>query len=115
MKIKDLVANKELNLKTRVTKSGERFNVALQLDLSKDELLSLGLSEPKGRGIVQPEPTLKELMLQGFANIDKQFTDVRKDIAQLDTRLQAVEQDVKLIKSTPTIKREIKNSKTKER
>lgn len=110
MQIKDLIKNTELNLKTKVKREDDRFVVDFKLNLSKEELLALGLSEPKARpkedGPV--EPTLKELMLQGFAELRKDNQEIHKRLDNIDERLAAIE-------NTPTMQKELKSKKTKGR
>lgn len=117
MKIKDLIENSNISLKTRVTKNGDRFNVAMQLDLSKEELLSIGLSEPKvkGKGDGPVEPTLKDIVVQLAKTTQEGFSELRKDNQEIHKRLDNIDARLQVIENTPTVQNEIKNSKSKNR
>lgn len=64
-------------------------------------------------GIVKP--TLKELMIKGFSDVDNSFKSVNKRLDNLEARVAKIEVSLEEVRSLPTIQKELVQSKAKSR
>ncbi len=113
-----------LNAFTSILKKGEAKNVELSIDgqktsegyevklksisVTKEMFRDLGFDETqiiKG-GVTMKQPTLKEIVLNGFKQVNQQFEQVNNRLDNIENRLVAIE-------NTPTMKKELDKTKSK--
>ncbi len=115
-----------LNAFTSILKKGEAKNVELSIEgqktiegyevklksisVTREMFKDLGFDDKQviKQGETVKQPTLKELMLKGFDDINNQLVEIRQDVSSLKRNVAKLMVDVEQIKELPTIAKELK-------
>lgn len=115
----ELRKNVKLNVEAELNASNQYDLKIRSIEVSKEVINELAIVPKKVREGIVKQPSLKDLVLKGFADInnqikqvndqmDKRFDQVDKQFAQVNKRLDTLEK-------LPTIAKELEAAKAKDR